>query len=157
MIFNGRIMINAGENDKVKLVLKDATINCSDYSPIYVAAADKVFITLVGENTLSDGQSYTLSTNDANVDSTIFSRSDLTLNGTGTLNITASYKHAICSKDDLIITGGTYNLTAVGGGVYGKDCVKIASGIFNLKTGSDGIQSDNAEDAGRGYIYIRCV
>lgn len=72
----------------------------------------------------------------------------------GSLTINAGYKHGIVSKDDLVITGGVYNITAVGGGLYGKDCVKILDGTFNLNVERDGIQSDNEEDADRGFVYI---
>ena len=154
---DGQLIVNAGENDKVQIVLNGASIHCEDHAAIYVRQADKVFLTLAEgtENALSDGTDYVLSADEeSNVDGVIFSKADLTINGGGSLTVAASYKHGIVSKDDLVITGGTIIVTANGQGLNGKDCVKIRDGVFTLNTQSDGIQSDNTEDTARGYIYI---
>ncbi|MGE4273721.1 MAG: carbohydrate-binding domain-containing protein [Desulfitobacterium sp.] len=58
------------------------------------------------------------------------------------------------SKDDLIITGGKISVTAQDQGLYGQDCVKIKDGTFALNTQGDAIQSDNAEDATKGFVYV---
>jgi hypothetical protein len=153
---NGQIIVDAGEQDKVRLVLNGVTINCSDYAPIYIKSADKVFITLQKDtqNTLSDGTAYA-QTDENKVDGVIFSKADLTINGEGTLNITANYKHSIVSKDDLVFTGGTYNIKAVKNVLSGKNCVKIKDGTFNLSsTGGKGITSKNGDDTTKGYVYI---
>lgn len=153
---NGRIVVNVSDTEKVQIVLKNASIFCEDHAALFIQSADKVFITLAdgSENSLASGAIYNLSEEDSNVDGVIFSRADLTLNGTGSLTVNAEYKHAVVSKDDLVITGGVYDITASNGGLYGKDCVKIADGAFTLNTGTDGIQSSNAEDTGRGFVYI---
>lgn len=154
-ITDGQIIV-AADSAKVKLVLKGVDITCSDNAPIYIESADKVFITLAEgtESTLTDGATYTQNDAETNVDGVIYSKADLTLNGAGSLTIEGNYKHGIVSKDDLVITGGTYSITATGQGLYGQDCVKIKAGTFNLVTGGDAIQSDNAEDTTCGFIYI---
>lgn len=153
---NGRIIVNAGDSDKIQLVFAGVSLHCPNNSPVYIKNADKVFLTLKEgtENSLSDGGEYQLSEEDQKVDAVVYSRADLTVNGSGALNITAAYKHGIASKDDLVITGGEVTVTAEGKGLYGKDCVKIKDGTFVLNTGGDGIQSDNAEEEGRGFVYI---
>lgn len=153
---DGQIVVAAGDDDKVQIVLNGVTISCADNAPIYVKNADKVFLTLneETENTLTDGTTYVQS-DDNNVDSVIFSKADLTINGSGTLNITANYKNAIVSKDDLVITGGTYNITAVEDALNGKDSVKIKDGIFTIDSADGkGITSKNDEDSTKGYVYI---
>ena len=153
---DGQIIVDVGDEDKVRIILNGVTINCSHSAPIYVKNADKVFITLNEntENTLTDGSEY-VQTDDNTVDGVIFSKADLTINGEGNLNITANYKHAIVSKNDLVITGGTYNITAVSDGLSGKDCVKIKDGSFNITTSDgQGITSKNDEDTTKGYAYI---
>jgi hypothetical protein len=103
---------------------------------------------------LADGAEY-VQTDDNTVDGVIFSMSDLTINGDGTLDVTGNYKHGIASKDDLIITGGTINVTAVKDALNGQDCVKIKDGVLSLsaETGN-GIQSKNGDDTTKGYVYI---
>ena len=152
---SGQIVVEADDSAKIHLVLNGVSVRCENSAALLIRGADKVFITLAegSENTLESG-SEAPSGEDENVDGVIFSRSDLTLNGSGSLTINAGYKHGIVSKDDLVITGGVYNITAVGGGLYGKDCVKILDGTFNLNVEMDGIQSDNEEDADRGFVYI---
>lgn len=152
---SGQIVIEADDSAKIHLVLNGVSVRCENSAALLIRGADKVCVTLAegSENTLESG-SEAPSGEDENVDGVIFSRSDLTLNGSGSLTINAGYKHGIVSKDDLVITGGVYNITAVGGGLYGKDCVKILDGTFNLNVERDGIQSDNEEDADRGFVYI---
>lgn len=153
---DGQIVVAAADTDKIQIVLNGATINCADNAPIYVKSANKVFITLAANtvNTLTDGSAYA-QTDDNTVDGVIFSKADLTLNGEGTLNITANYKDAIVSKDDLVITGGTYTISAAKNGLSAKDAVKIKDGTITI-TAPNGkaITSQNDEDATKGYVYI---
>lgn len=154
---DGQLIVDAADTEKVQVVLKGASIHCSNHAALFIKQADKVFLTLAEgtENTLSSGGSYTLGDDDSNVDSTIFSRADLTMNGSGSLAVNAAYKHAVVSKDDLVVTGGQYTVKAEnGGGLYGKDCVKITGGTFTIQTGTDGIQASNAEKEDKGYVYI---
>jgi len=153
---DGQIVVDAEDTDKVQIVLNGVYITCLDNAPIYIKNADKAFITLKEktENTLTDGSKYT-QTDDNNVDGVIFSKVDLTINGNGILNISANYNHGIASKDDLVITGGTFNITTVKDALNGKDCVKIKDGVFNLSTTTgNGIQSKNGDDTTKGYVYI---
>lgn len=153
---NGQIVVDAADTDKVQIVFNSASIHCEGKAPIYIKNADKVFLTLQEgtENTLTDSESEYQTDGDTNPDGVIFSKADVTINGTGTLNITANYKHGIVSKDDLVITGGTFHITANGQGLSGKDCVKIKDGSFELNTKGDGIQSDNTEEETKGFVYI---
>lgn len=153
---DGQIVIDVSDTEKVQLVLDGATIHSSTSAPIYIKNGDKVFITLKegSVNTLSDGTEY-VQTDDNTVDGVIFSKADLTLNGSGTLNITGNYKHGIVSKDDIIITGGTYNITVVKDAINGKDAVKIKDGTFNLSSDTgNGIQSKHDSNSQKGYVYI---
>lgn len=144
------------DNSDVNLILDGATISNSGGPAIYIRSADKVTLTLAegSTNTLSDGYNYMITDSDSTLDAAIFSKADLTINGSGTLNLTGNYKHGIVSKDDLIISSGNLNITAANVGLNGKDCVKIGSGNMTISAGSDGIRSDNDEDTSRGYVYL---
>lgn len=151
---DGQVIVNA-DDKKVQLVLDSVDINCDTSSALYVKAADKVFVTLASdsENTLSNTNDF-VAIDDNNIDAVIFSKDDLTLNGSGTLTVTAKYGHGIVSKDDLVITSGTYQITAAKHALSGKDSVRIADGVLTLDAGTDGIHSENADDDTKGFIYI---
>ncbi|MBO5869384.1 MAG: carbohydrate-binding domain-containing protein, partial [Clostridia bacterium] len=146
------VHIKAQDTDKSQLVLDGLTMSNNHAPAIYVESADKVFITL-NENTENE-ISVSENAQDETLDGAIFSRADLTINGSGTLNVKTDYKHGIVSKDDLVIVDSTVNVTSKNVALDGKDCVKILNAALNLEAGSDGIRSDNAEDASRGYVYI---
>ena len=152
---NGSIIIEVDKSEDVQLVLNNVTVNSNDFAGIYIIEGDEITITLADGtvNTITDSGEYT-QFDDNNVDALIYSKADLIINGSGTLNLGSDYSHGIVSKDDLVITGGTFNIDVAGQGLRGKDCVKISDGNFTLKTGKDSIKSDNEDDAYRGYVYI---
>ncbi len=151
---NKQITVEAADDAKVRLILKDAVIDNEKGAAIYVKSADKVFITLAEGtvNTVS-GVTQTISV-DEETDAAIYSKSDLTVNGEGSLSIKCSDGKGIVSKDDLKITSGNINIEASDHALSGKDSVRIAGGTFKLKTGEDGIHSGNDEDPEKGYVYI---
>lgn len=150
----GQLVVDA-DDEKVQIVLDNADITCSTSAAIYVKSAGKTFITLAegSENILMNTAEFE-AIDDNNIDAVIFSKDDLALNGSGTLTINSENGHGIVSKDDLKITGGTYNITAASHALSGKDSVRIAAGTFNLVSGKDGIHSENADDSSKGYVYI---
>ena len=89
-----------------------------------------------------------------NIDAVIFSKTDLTLNGSGSLTINAQAGHGVVSKDDLLITGGSYTITAASHGLSGKDSIASADGQFNITSGKDGIHAENSDDETLGTLYI---
>ena len=150
----GQIVVDA-DNAKVQIVFDNVDITCASSAAVYVKSAEKVFVTLAegAQNTLRNTDEY-VAIDDNNIDAVIFAKSDLTLNGTGSLTIVSAEGHGIVSKDDLKITGGTYDITAAGHALSGKDSVRIADGTFILTAEKDGIHAENADDEEKGYIYI---
>lgn len=150
----GQIVVDA-DNEKVQIVFDNVDITCASSAAVYVKSAEKVFVTLAegSLNTLRNTDEY-VAIDDNNIDAVIFAKSDITLNGTGSLTIVSAEGHGIVSKDDLKITGGTYDITAAGHALSGKDSVRIADGTFILTAEKDGIHAENADDEEEGYIYI---
>lgn len=150
------ITVSAPDTAKVRIILKNATVSNTSGPAIYIEKADKVFITAYKDttNTLSDGTSYTGDFKDTNIDGTIFSKTDLTLNGEGTLNITGNCKCGVVSKDDLIICGLNLTVKSTGCALEGKDCVKIKDAAITVSAGGDGIRSTNTEKSNKGFVYI---
>lgn len=154
---DGQIIIDADEDDKVQLVLDELTMTNDDGPCILVRSADKVFITLEkgSDNILSDtGAAYTQGDLDTTIDGVIFAVCDLTLNGYGSLTITAGTANGIVSKDDLVITGGTYEITSTGKGLEANDSIRIKDGVFRINSEDDGIHTSKEDTEGKGYIYI---
>lgn len=149
------VVVRVTDTDKVQLVLDQAELTCSNGPAILVESADKVFITLPesSASTVLDGAVYAL-TEDGSPDAAIFSRADLCINGTGTLTVSGAYKHGIVSKDDLVIAGCTLSISAASTGLDGKDCVKVVNAVITVEAGSNGVRSDNTEDADRGFVYL---
>ena len=145
---NCTIRINADDSAKVQLVLDDVDIENEDFPAIYVLSADKVFITTTdSENTLTvSGQFTTDSEN--NTDAVIYSKDDLILNGTGTLNVTSYYGNGITCKDDMKITGGTYNVKSALDAFEANDTISVYDGTFNITTNKDGFHCENDETEG---------
>ena len=150
------IVIAAEKKDKVQLVLNGATLISSTSPVIYADNADKVFLTIAEgtENLIADGPANS-PLNDASLDAAIFSRADLCINGSGALTVKGQNKHAIVSKDDLVIVDTTLTVEAVSTALDGKDCLMMNGVTAVLNAGSNGVRSDNAEDEGRGYVYIK--
>lgn len=147
---DGQLLIDAGDDDKVQLVLAGATIHNEDGPAIYVRNADKCFVALDAgtENSLSDGSLYALEDDSDEPYATLFSRCDLTL------NVISAYRHAVCSKDDLVVVSGTYNISAVEDGLRGRDSVKVRDGVFTIQAGGDGIKSNKDDDPTKGFVSI---
>ena len=152
---DGSIVVDADKTDKIQLVLSGVSIHSETSAPIYVRQADKVFVTMASgtQNSLSNGGSFT-AYGDTNIDAVIFSRDDLTLNGSGALTITSPGGHGIVSKDSLRVAGGSYALDVSGHGLSGQDEVSIANGTFDIVAGKDGIHAENSEDADAGFVYL---
>ena len=152
---DGMIVIEAEDSAKVQLVFKGVTVTNSKNAAVYVKSADKVFVTLAENtvNTLENGGSYT-DMDGNSIDGVIFAKSDLTVNGSGSLNIHAAAGHGIVTKDDLKIADGNITVTAEKHGLCGKDSVRIAGGSITVVSGKDGIHTDNTSDSEKGYIYV---
>ena len=152
---DGMILIDAPDSHKLQLVLDGVSIHSESCAPIYIRQADKVFLTLAtgSSNTLSNGGGFT-AIDENNIDAVIFSKEDLTLNGSGALTITSPAGHGIVSKDSLKITAGTYDIQAASHGIAGKDDVCISGADFTITAGKDGIHSENNDDETLGFVYL---
>ena len=153
--FSGSVVVDVEESEKVQLILSGAAIESEGQSSIVVLSADKVFLTLAenSENTVSaSGELAALG--EVNADGAIFSKCDLTINGTGSLSVDCETGHGIVSKDDLRIASGTITVDAAKQGLSGKDSVSIADGTISITAGTDAIHSENADDAEKGVVTI---
>ena len=151
---NCTVKVDADKDAKVQLVLDGVEIENDDFPAIYVLSADKVFVTSAGsDNTLAVNDSFRAD-GDTDTDAVIFSKDDLVLNGTGTLTVYSAYANGISCKDDLKITGGTYDVTASQDAFEANDSISVSGGDFIITTNKDGFHCENDEDDFLGSIYI---
>ena len=146
------VIVEADEDAKVQLVLDGLSITNKDFPAIYVKSADKVFVTTASDSALSVTGSFTKD-GSTNTDAVIFSKEDLVLNGTAKLTITSTDNGVVC-KDDLKVTGGSYDITARSKAIEAKDSILIADGTFTLEAGSDGLHAENSDNDTKGTIRI---
>ena len=153
--YSGQVKVEAADSDMVRLILDNATITNSTGAAINVVEADEVVIyTASGStNTISDGSSYS-DTASGSPDAAIYSKSDLTLAGEGTLKVEGNYEEGIHTTDGLVIASGTLEVTAANTGIKGKDYVDILDGTVTVTATKDGIKATNDTDGNRGWVRL---
>ncbi len=151
---DGSVEINADGDDKVYILLDNAEIKNETGAALLIEQADKVILTLAdgSENVLSCGDRFSDDAVASGADGAVYSRDDLTVNGSGALTVTAGYKHGIVCNDDLKFTGGTIRITAAEDAVHANDSVRIQNASLELTAGDDGITASN--DKNTSFIYV---
>ncbi|MFA6948444.1 MAG: carbohydrate-binding domain-containing protein [Eubacteriales bacterium] len=149
---DGSVSVAVAKTDKVRLIFSGASITCSNGAAVTVESADKVIITLADgtENSVTDGSSYA----DTAYNAAICSKDDLTINGGGSLTVTANYNNGVDCSNDLKITGGTITVSAPNNAVKGNDGISIGGGTITLTSGDDGLKSESKSDSSAGYFYM---
>lgn len=150
---DGQVVVAAGENDDVRLVLENASISSASTAPVYVKSADKVILSLPEGTESYVADAVTGTDGEDTLTGAIYAACDLSINGSGTLRIEAGANDAISTKDDLRITGGTLEITAADDGLVANDGILIRGGTLRITAGGDGIKATKAE-ADKGFVYI---
>ena len=152
--FTGEVIVNADKTAKPHIILRNADIQADGTAALKIAQADKVFVTLDANsvNTLSCGGDFSGETD--NTDGAVFSKDDLTFNGAGALTVSAEDGHGIVCKDDLVFTGGTYNINASEHGIDANDSVCTVNASVSVTAQRDGIHCENTDDADKGFVYM---
>ncbi len=153
---SGSLVIDASKAI-IRIVLDNVSITNTDGPAIWIKNASKVIFTLPdGTNSvLTDGDAYEIKEVTTLIDGTIFAKSDLAFNGTGTLTVNGNNAHGIVGKDGLTIVNSNINVTSTGAGICGKDYIKSINANLNINAGTDGLRSDNMTQMNKGYITIQ--
>ena len=146
-----QIKIEAEKTDDVHLVLNGVTMTNTN-ATISAKSAGHVYLTLADGTTNSLSDSATNS--DEKADAALFSKVDLTINGKGTLNVDGKKNNGIKANDTLHITGGTYNITAVGDAFNVNDELNITGTTMTVDAKEDGVKVDNDDDTSVGTMYL---
>ena len=150
---NGQIVVDAPKDAKTQIVLRGVSVHSASSAALYVKNADKVFVTLEGENALSCGENFT-AVDANNIDGAVYAKADLTFNGAGSLTVTSPAGHGIVGKDDVVFAGGSYDITCASHGVDANDSVRIIGANFTVAAGKDAIRAENTDDADLGFVHI---
>ncbi|MBR3561102.1 MAG: carbohydrate-binding domain-containing protein [Oscillospiraceae bacterium] len=153
---DGKIVVDAYDSSKVFILLDGAVLYCSDDACLRVENAEKVFLTLAAgtENRMESGEAYSGTALDDNTGGVIFAHDDLTVNGSGSLEIVANYKHGIDANDDLKITGGTITITCPADGLHVNDSFRLCNASLTIAAGDDAIHSDTDVYLESGTLLI---
>ena len=156
---NGHILVKKGAGN-VTLVMNGVTINGQTHSAIYGKKNSPISIILADgtTNTLNDVASYTFDEDDE-PSACIFSKSDITIKGNGTLNVNANCavtdyeSDGIQSKGDngIVITGGYINITTKG--AEGGKALKAKNNIA-IKDGNLTLNAPDGCIKAKGFVYI---
>lgn len=154
--FNGQIRVAAGDADKVKLILNGFNGVNTDDSVIYVESADKVTVKAQGGSTniIKDSDTSVESDSDTRGKAAIYSKASLEFSGSGTLDVSSSYKHAVATTKKLTVSNGNLNITAVGAGLKGNNSVVITGGTISIDSKGDGIKTEETQDSEKGFVNI---
>ena len=154
-ITSGGTYVISGSLASGQLVVDGASVTCADSTALYVKSAKKVWVTLAegSQNALSTTGDF-VQADDNNVDGAVFSKEDLTFNGTGALEVACASGHGIVCKDALRLVSGEVSVVAARHAIQANDYVAVSGGTWALSAGTDGIHAENSDDAELGFIYI---
>ena len=153
---DGQVYIEATKDDYIHLILDDVSIFSDNGPAIYGVTADKITITVVGNNTLADSNNYTfVNDDDDEPDACLFIDSDLSINGSGSLTVTGNFKDAIRCKKDLRLIDATINVpSSVNKGIKAKNSLCIKDANIDVTSVDSAIKVTRDDDAEKGYIVI---
>jgi hypothetical protein len=152
---DGQVVVAAGEEDVVRIILDGAAVTSSTGSPFVVQSANEAIVYLEdgSSNSLGDASTYADQGTDA-PSAALYSMADLTVAGTGSLTVNGNFNDGISSRDGLVLAAGAVTVDAVDDGIVGKDYAVLLDGAYQVTAGDDGFKSDNGEDEGRGWVLI---
>lgn len=150
----GQIVVDADEDELVHLYLAGVNIASGRGPAIVVEEASKVIVTLVSgtENVLSDSPDYT---DYEERQACLYSVSDLTINGDGSLRVFGYHEDGIRSKDRVKLLGGSIEVRAKGDGIRGSDGILIRETALAIQSEQNGLRTANQGAGGKGVVEIR--
>ena len=154
---DGQIYVNCADEGKVTLILNSVSVNSETSSALQIGKCKpgvELILAEGTENVISCGPE-AIADPDEDPNGAVYSKSDLSIGGTGSLLVRAESGDGIVSKDDLIILSGTITVESKNHGLKGKDCVEIYDGQLEITAGKDGIKSTNKDSSERGYVAIK--
>ncbi len=156
---DGIIIVDSDDGAEVRLVLNGVSVTSADFSALYIKQCAKTVISLADgtENSFSDGESYSEEKlEDGKPSAAVYSKDDLTVNGSGSLTVTGNYEDGIKVNDIFRITGGTLRVTAADDGVNVNDYIAASGAVLEVTSGGDAVKCEN-ESEEKGFIAFEDI
>ena len=147
---SGQVLVESDDDAMLRLILDGVDIQSSSTAAINILDADRsvIYLEAGSNNSLEDGATR----DDADeANATLYCKSDLSIEGSGSLAVIANHNDGITGKDGLVLVAGDITIEAEDDGLRGKDYLTLLGGQVVVNSTGDGFTSDN-EDEGKGVI-----
>ncbi|UOQ49069.1 carbohydrate-binding domain-containing protein [Gracilibacillus caseinilyticus] len=154
---DSQLIVDAEDQGTVRIILNGVSLTSTTTAPIFVKQADKTVFSVEDgtENTLTDASEYVYEDEDSDEPkAAIYSKDDLTINGTGQLTVNGNFNDGITGNDDLKVIGAAIHITAVDDGIVGRDLFAMKDASITVDAGGDGVKSSNDEGADKANIVL---
>ncbi|MFD2629619.1 carbohydrate-binding domain-containing protein [Oceanobacillus kapialis] len=153
---DNQVIVDAEDEGTVRLILNGVSLESTSTAPIFVKQADKAVISVEEgtSNTITDPFEYVYEEETDEPKAAIYSKDDLTINGTGNLIVNGNYKDGITGKDDLKVIETAIEVTAEDDGIIGRDLFAMNDAFITVDAGGDGVKSSNDTDENKANMVL---
>ena len=133
----GQLLVDAEEGAEIILVFDGFKISNSTDAPLLFESGSSITLVLKdgSENAVTDLRSGAEENQAA-----IYTKSDLTISGNGTLDVTGTAEDAIHSKTNVTVQGGTINLKAGDDAIHADETLTILDGKVTVLESEEGLE-----------------
>ena len=133
----GQLLVDAEEGAEIILVFDGFKISNSTDAPLLFESGSSITLVLKdgSENAVTDLRSSAEENKAA-----IYTKSDLTISGNGTLDVTGTAEDAIHSKTKVTVQGGTINLKAGDDAIHADETLTILDGKVTVLESEEGLE-----------------
>lgn len=158
---DGKIVVDLKERtESVFLYLGGIAVRSSSDSPLNIISENGRVGIVLNENTVNElsdtsGESSRFRSGESQIytPAVIFGRSDISIEGEGTLKITAKYKKGIYSSRELNVLGGNVFIESADDALFARNKINVKNGALKITSGSGGLRTGNS-DTGMGEISV---
>ena len=133
----GQLLVDAEEGAEIILIFDGFKISNSTDAPLLFESGSSITLVLKdgNENAVTDLRSSAEENKAA-----IYTKSDLTISGNGTLDVTGTAEDAIHSKTNVTVRGGTINLKAGDDAIHADETLTILDGKVTALESEEGLE-----------------
>ena len=133
----GQLLVDAEEGAEIILVFDGFKISNSTDAPLLFESGSSITLVLKdgSENAVTD-----LRRSAEENKAAIYTKSDLTISGNGTFDVTGTAEDAIHSKTNVTVQGGTINLKAGDDAIHADETLTILDGKVTVLESEEGLE-----------------